>query len=530
MNAAASLPPHQQQELMKHFEQKQLEESLMLYNRVVATCFNECVQSFRSKKLEDKEVNCMNLCAEKFLKHTQRVGVRFAEAQQAAMDGHSSVLADLNHTSYLVATSLALSLVNLVALAKINHASNDSQHPHLFNADTDATVVAAAAPATDTSDFKGANHLRKILSTLCDETWAFLMLFVIAASTQSIAGIYVIVAASMVAVDHRIRGFIAAEDGAVPRVFLALLCARMAFDMSAYNGDATPLHTLFKRIPDPISLADMVWMVIVKGVMLRLVSLSIEVFAGLLREWQSMVTKRVVRMFMRFKGIPSPPDTPAPQLTAARRVRAFVGMRRQVDPHFASSTSTNVGVTSDQLPPSLAEFLSNIPTPTSLSQSSAADALLSSHSDATLPPTASGGVHTDVLSEVQQEEEDPNASAVQALSGPTQVSSPQDGHIQQPDQGLSDLEPPTAENPPEASGLPDSAMHDTFPQVVAQLVGDAISAVPKQGRAARQPPPRLRSRVPSSQSTTGRGFWGAALNPSCWPHMSPPTTTPPNQV
>ncbi|RQM26878.1 hypothetical protein B5M09_003031 [Aphanomyces astaci] len=300
----------------------------------------------------------------------------------------------------------------------------------------------------------------------------------------------------MVAVDHRIRGFIAAEDGAVPRVFLALLCARMAFDMSAYNGDATPLHTLFKRIPDPISLADMVWMVMVKGVMLRLVSLSIEVFAGLLREWQSMVTKRVVRMFMRFKGIPSPPgnsplqprrhllstvDTPAPQLTAARRVRAFVGMRRQVDPHFASI----LGVTSDQLPPSLAEFLSNIPTPTSLSQSSAADALLSSHSDATLPPTASGGAHTNVLSEVQQEEEDPNASAIQALSGPTQ-----------------------------ASGLPDSAMHDTFPQVVAQLVGDAISAVPEQGRAARQPPPRLRSRVPSSQSTTGRGFWGAALNPS----------------
>ncbi|RHY79256.1 hypothetical protein DYB26_000372 [Aphanomyces astaci] len=343
----------------------------------------------------------------------------------------------------------------------------------------------------------------------------------------------------MVAVDHRIRGFIAAEDGAVPRVFLALLCARTAFDMSAYTGDATPLHTLFKRIPDPISLADMVWMVMVKGVMLRLVSLSIEVFAGLLREWQSMVTKPVVRMFMRFKCIPSPPgksplqprrhllstvDTPAPQLTAARRVRAFVGMRRQVDPHFASI----LGVTSDQLPPSFAQFLSNIPTPTSLSQSLAADALLSAHNHATLPPTASGGAHTDVLSELQQEQED-SKSAVQALSGPTQVSSA-DAHIQQPDQGPSDLEPPTAENPPEASGLPDSAMHDTFPQVVAQLVGDAISAVPEQGRAARQPPPRLRSRVPSSQSTTGRGFWGAALNPSCWPHMSPPATTPPNQV
>ncbi|RHY99317.1 hypothetical protein DYB31_013036, partial [Aphanomyces astaci] len=118
--------------------------------------------------------------------------------------------------------------------------------------------------------------------------------------------------------------------------------------------------------------------------------------------------------------------------------------------------------------------------------------MLSSHSDATLPPTASGGAHTDVLSEVQQEEEDPNASAIQALSGTTQVSSAQDAH--KPDQGLYDLDPPKAENPPEASGLPDSAMHDTFPQVVAQLVGDAISAVPEQGRAARQPPPRLRSR------------------------------------
>ncbi|RHY44308.1 hypothetical protein DYB34_001757, partial [Aphanomyces astaci] len=361
---------------------------------------------------------------------------------------------------------------------------------HTFNADTDATVVAAAAPATDTSDFKGTSTLPTfdymstrrreqpaqdlehvvrrdlgILDALRDRSvdpehrrYNCMHSRVEVTSSCVLPGIYVLVAASMVAVDHRIRGFIAAEDGAVPRVFLALLCARTAFDMSAYSGDATPLHTLFKRIPDPISLADMVWMVMVKGVMLRLVSLSIEVFAGLLREWQSMVTKRVVRMFMRFKGIPSPPgksplqprrhllstvDTPAPQLTAARRVRAFVGMRRQVDLHFASI----LGVTSDQLPPSLAEFLSNIPTPTSLSQSSAADAMLSSHSDATLPPTASGGAHTDVLSEVQQEEEDPNASAIQALSGTTQVSSAQDAH--KPDQGLSDLDPPTAENPPE---------------------------------------------------------------------------------
>ncbi|EQC41286.1 hypothetical protein SDRG_01261 [Saprolegnia diclina VS20] len=87
MNAMNNLPAYQQQELMKHFEEKQLEESLAMYNRVVATCFNECVQSFRSKKLDDKEEGCINKCTEKFVKHTQRVATRFQEAQAAAMEG-----------------------------------------------------------------------------------------------------------------------------------------------------------------------------------------------------------------------------------------------------------------------------------------------------------------------------------------------------------------------------------------------------------------------------------------------------------
>jgi import inner membrane translocase subunit TIM9 len=54
-----------------------------MYNRVVERCFADCVTSFRSKNLDDKESNCVNTCAEKFLKHTQRVGRRFAEHQQA---------------------------------------------------------------------------------------------------------------------------------------------------------------------------------------------------------------------------------------------------------------------------------------------------------------------------------------------------------------------------------------------------------------------------------------------------------------
>jgi import inner membrane translocase subunit TIM9 len=87
MNTINTLPAFQQQELMKHFEEKQVEESLSMYNRVVATCFNECVQSFRSKKMDSKEEGCVAKCTEKFVKHTQRVATRFQEAQAAAMEG-----------------------------------------------------------------------------------------------------------------------------------------------------------------------------------------------------------------------------------------------------------------------------------------------------------------------------------------------------------------------------------------------------------------------------------------------------------
>lgn len=39
-------------------------------------------QSFRSKKLDDGETKCINVCAEKFIKLTSRVGLRFQDVQQ----------------------------------------------------------------------------------------------------------------------------------------------------------------------------------------------------------------------------------------------------------------------------------------------------------------------------------------------------------------------------------------------------------------------------------------------------------------
>ena len=39
------------------------------------------LQNFQSKSLDEKEIKCVTLCTEKYLKATQRMGFRFAEQQ-----------------------------------------------------------------------------------------------------------------------------------------------------------------------------------------------------------------------------------------------------------------------------------------------------------------------------------------------------------------------------------------------------------------------------------------------------------------
>ncbi|RLO01286.1 hypothetical protein DYB28_015978 [Aphanomyces astaci] len=56
-----------------------------------------------------------------------------------------------------------------------------------------------------------------------------------------------------------------------------------------------------------------------------------------------------------------------------------------------------------------------------------------------------------------------------------------------------------------------------------------LPTVPEERSAARQPPPRLRSREARSSATTDAGFWAGVLNPSCWSLMSPQTTTLPDE-
>ncbi|KAJ0734655.1 putative Tim10-like domain superfamily protein [Helianthus annuus] len=61
-----------------------LDCSLRMYNTLVERCFTDCVDTFRRKTLDKQEETCVKRCAEKFLKHSMRVGMRFAELNQGA--------------------------------------------------------------------------------------------------------------------------------------------------------------------------------------------------------------------------------------------------------------------------------------------------------------------------------------------------------------------------------------------------------------------------------------------------------------
>lgn len=78
----SGLGPEDQGKLMAVMQDLQIQDSLRLYNELVQRCFGECVETFRSKKLDGKEEACVTKCAQKFVKMAARVGQRFAEQQQ----------------------------------------------------------------------------------------------------------------------------------------------------------------------------------------------------------------------------------------------------------------------------------------------------------------------------------------------------------------------------------------------------------------------------------------------------------------
>ncbi|GMY14544.1 mitochondrial import inner membrane translocase subunit Tim9 [Fagus crenata] len=79
-----SLPEQDKARMSTMIEQLQIRDSLRMYNSLVERCFTDCVDTFQRKSLTKQEETCVRRCAEKFLKHSMRVGMRFAELNQGA--------------------------------------------------------------------------------------------------------------------------------------------------------------------------------------------------------------------------------------------------------------------------------------------------------------------------------------------------------------------------------------------------------------------------------------------------------------
>ncbi|RHY85250.1 hypothetical protein DYB37_007116 [Aphanomyces astaci] len=137
-------------------------------------------------------------------------------------------------------------------------------HGGPMSAAVSAAITSERVPRRTNAAATEADEVLKNLRQWFDNVWPFVALCVLAMSTQGVVGLYALGVVYMVALDRHFRGFVAAETSPVSRVCIALVCAKTSADMSTFNGDATPLHMLFKPIPDQTSHADVVWMVLGK--------------------------------------------------------------------------------------------------------------------------------------------------------------------------------------------------------------------------------------------------------------------------
>ncbi|CEG70578.1 hypothetical protein G6F70_009125 [Rhizopus microsporus] len=72
----------EQAQIAAMIEHKQMRDFMKLYSSLVQRCFDDCTNDFTTKSLNSKEESCVNKCADKFFKHSERVGARFAELSQ----------------------------------------------------------------------------------------------------------------------------------------------------------------------------------------------------------------------------------------------------------------------------------------------------------------------------------------------------------------------------------------------------------------------------------------------------------------
>ncbi|TFK74778.1 mitochondrial import inner membrane translocase subunit TIM9 [Pluteus cervinus] len=80
----------EQAHMTKVIEQRQMQDFLRMYSNLVERCFNTCCNDFTSKALSSKEETCVNNCTDKFIKHSERIGARFAEINAEMMNASQS--------------------------------------------------------------------------------------------------------------------------------------------------------------------------------------------------------------------------------------------------------------------------------------------------------------------------------------------------------------------------------------------------------------------------------------------------------
>ncbi|CAL5221622.1 g3844 [Coccomyxa viridis] len=84
MEGLENIPDAQKNVLMQRIEEMQVRDSLRMYNNLVEKCFTDCIDSFRRRDLDGTEEKCVQKCCEKFMKHSTRIGMRFAEFNSQA--------------------------------------------------------------------------------------------------------------------------------------------------------------------------------------------------------------------------------------------------------------------------------------------------------------------------------------------------------------------------------------------------------------------------------------------------------------
>jgi import inner membrane translocase subunit TIM9 len=85
MDNVNNLSYKQQQQLQQDLVNLQAKDSLSQYMNLVERCFEPCVHNFRTKYLDKSETRCLESCAERYIKASNRTGLRFQEHQAMEM-------------------------------------------------------------------------------------------------------------------------------------------------------------------------------------------------------------------------------------------------------------------------------------------------------------------------------------------------------------------------------------------------------------------------------------------------------------